>query len=125
MSATKALSAGLPHAPAPYSQGIASGDFIFISGQTGIDHNTGNLPDDFESQARQAFKNVEIILKAAGSSLSKVIKTTIWLTDAANFSRLNELYAEYFPSNAPARSTPIVGLPKEGLLISIEAVASA
>ena len=76
----------------------------------------------FDAQARQAFENLSTVLQAAGSGLQYVVKTTIFMADAANFAALNQLFKEYFPTKPPARSVPIVQLPR-GLLISIEAVA--
>jgi 2-iminobutanoate/2-iminopropanoate deaminase len=113
----------VPHAPAVYSQAVRAGNFIFVAGQAGVDLNSGKIAEAFETQARQAFENLSLVLSACGSSLQNVVKTTIWLRDAANFIELNELYAEYFPKNAPARSTPIVDLPKPNMQISIEAIA--
>jgi len=115
----------LPHTPAVYSQGVCVGNLVFVAGQAGVDFKTGKLADDFETQARQAFDNLSLVLHACGSSLRQVVKTTVWLRDAANFDLLNKLYAEYFPKDAPARSTPVVDLPKPNLLISIEAIAVA
>jgi len=123
MKITPVGSDKLPHAPAVYSQGVRVGNLVFIAGQTGFNFDTGQLADDFEGQARQAFENLLLVLRASGSSLQQVVKTTVWLRDAANFDSLNKLYAEYFPKAAPARSTPIVDLPKPNLLISIEAIA--
>lgn len=113
----------IPHPEFVYSQAILAEKLVFIAGQPGIDFNTGIVSGSFESQARQAFYNLSLVLEASGSKLDKIVKTTIWLTDASNFGQLNELYAEYFPNNPPARSTPIVGLPMPNLLISIEAIA--
>ena len=118
-----AITSGLPHAPSSYSQATKVGNLIFIAGQTGVDFTTGNISNDFETQARQAIENLKTVLVAAGSSMEQVAKTTVWLCDAKNFETLNKLYAEYFPVNPPARSTPIVKLPKESLQISIEAIA--
>jgi 2-iminobutanoate/2-iminopropanoate deaminase len=114
----------MPKALGPYSHAVRLGDLLFIAGQAGIDLTTGTAPDAFEAQARQAFQNLRTVLEAAGSSLGHVAKTTIFLTDAANFPKLNELYAEFFPTKPPARSVPIVQLPR-GLLISIECFAAA
>jgi len=114
---------GLPHPPFSYSQATRVGNLLFIAGQGGVDFATGNLADDFETQARQAFENIKIVLAAAGSSMRQVAKTTVWLCDAENFETLNKLYAEYFPENPPARSTPVVNLPRPNLKISIEAIA--
>ncbi len=113
----------MPPQLGPYSHAVRAGNLLFISGQAGLDPAT-NAPrgDDFDSQARQAFENLSSVLQAAGSGLQYVVKTTIFMADPAWFARLNQLYAEYFPTNPPARSVPIVQLPR-GLLISIEAVA--
>jgi 2-iminobutanoate/2-iminopropanoate deaminase len=113
----------LPHPPFCYSQATKVGNLIFVAGQSGMNFTTGNIADDFETQARQAFENLKIVLAAASCSMQQVAKTTVWLCDAANFDTLNKLYAEYFPINPPARSTPVVNLPKANLLISIEAIA--
>lgn len=113
----------MPKALGPYSHAVRIGDLLFISGQGGIDPVTGEIPEGFSAQARQAFQNLATVLQAAGSDLEHVAKTTIFLTNAAEFTKLNELYAEFFPKNPPARSVPIVQLPR-GLLISIECVGA-
>src|SRR5262249_366296 len=95
---------GIPHSSAVYSQGVRAGNLVFISWQAGVDHTTGKIADDFQTQARLAFENLSTVLRASGSSLERVVKTTVWLRDAANFDLLNKLYAEYFPKNPPARS---------------------
>ena len=115
--------ANMPKALGPYSHAVRLGDLLFIAGQAGINATTGTAPDAFDAQARQAFENLATVLEAAGSSLQHVAKTTVFLTNADNFPKLNELYAEFFPTNPPARSVPIVQLPK-GLLISIECMAA-
>lgn len=113
----------LPPALGPYSHAVRAGDFIFLAGQPGIDPASGKVAgEDFRSQANQAFKNFARVLKASGSSMEQVVKTTVFLTDASHFPILNELYSEYFTENPPVRSTPIVQLPR-GLLISIECIA--
>jgi 2-iminobutanoate/2-iminopropanoate deaminase len=112
----------MPKALGPYSQAVRAGDFLFVAGQAGLDPTTGAAGDSFEAQARQAFENLSTVLRAAGSSLQHVVKTTIFLADAAAFPAMNQLYGEYFPTNPPVRSTPIVQLPR-GLLISIECIA--
>jgi 2-iminobutanoate/2-iminopropanoate deaminase len=107
----------------PYSQAMRVGDLLFTAGQPGIDPGTGAAAGEtFEAQARQAIANLRAVLEDAGSGLARVVKTTCFVADATAFSKLNELYAEYFPSAPPVRSTPIVSLPR-GLLISIEAIA--
>ena len=107
----------------PYSQAVQSGGLIFVAGQAGIDPVTGAVVGStFERQARQAFENLRAILEDAGSGLEHVVKTTCWLAAPEAFDQLNALYTEYFSTDPPARSTPIVQLPR-GLLFSIEAVA--
>ena len=117
-------SSNIPHPAMSYSQAVRVGNLIFVAGQTGFNFESGFISTDFETQARQAFDNLSAVLAAADSGLDKVAKTTIWLVDAANFDCLNKLYAEYFPTNPPARSTPIVALPKKEFQLSIEAIAT-
>jgi len=116
---------GTPRVPriGPYSQVMRVGGLLFTAGQPGIDPATG-VPagDTFEAQARQAIANLRAALEDAGSGLERVVKTTCFVADPTAFPKLNELYAEYFPSAPPVRSTPIVNLPR-GLLFSIEAIA--
>ena len=113
----------MPKTLGPYSQAVRAGDFLYVAGQPGLDPMTGALAgESFEAQASQAFENLSTVLRAAGSGLQHVVKTTIFMADAGAFPKMNELYREYFPHNPPVRSTPIVQLPR-GLLISIECVA--
>ena len=113
----------MPPQLGPYSHAVRAGNLIFTAGQAGLDPAT-NAPkgEAFDDQARQAFENLSTVLQAAGSGLQYVVKTTIFMADASNFATLNQLFKEYFPTSPPARSVPIVQLPR-GLLISIEAVA--
>jgi 2-iminobutanoate/2-iminopropanoate deaminase len=85
----------MPKALGPYSHAVRLGDLLFVAGQAGINPTTGTAPDMFDAQARQAFQNLATVLDAAGSSLQHVAKTTVFLTDAANFPKMNELYAEF------------------------------
>src|ERR1700683_2055047 len=115
----------IPKTKGPYSQVTRLDQTLFVSGQERCDPVCGEVrAGSFDVQARQAFENLSAALRAAGSGLEHVVKTTVFLCDPANFSALNKLYAEYFPSNPPARSTPIVKLPLEQLAISIEAIAA-
>lgn len=115
-----------PKAIGPYSQAIRTGNFIFSAGQLGLDPSTMELvADGVEAQTRQVLTNLKHVLEAAGSSLSHAVKTTVFLTDMANFAAMNAVYAEYFPENPPARSTvAVAGLPKGGL-VEIEVIALA
>lgn len=108
----------------PYSQAVrATGDLLFVSGQPGVDPATGEAAGpSIEAQARQAFRNLETVLKAGGSRLDLVVNTTILVTDISSFAEINRLFAEHFPTNPPARMMMQVPLPK-GLLISIGCVA--
>jgi 2-iminobutanoate/2-iminopropanoate deaminase len=108
----------------PYSQAVKSGGLLFVSGQPGVDPATGQAAGrTFYSQGRQAFINLETVLKAGGSRLDLVVNTTVLLSDVANFPEVNRLFEEYFPRDAPARMTMQVPLPK-GLMISIGCVAA-
>lgn len=114
-----------PNAPAaigPYVQAKVSGNFVFLSGQLGMSPD-GVLPADFATQAHNSLKNVAAILEAAGSSLSKVLKATVFLSDIGNFQALNAIYAEYFKAPCPARSCfEVARLPKDAL-VEIEVIA--
>ena len=114
-------SPAMPVAIGPYSHAVRAGDFVFISGQPGIDAATGAVPQGgFEAEARQAFVNLRTVVIAAGASLERVVRTTVFLANVEHFPAMNQLFAEFFPSAPPARATPIVGLPR-GLQISIDA----
>ena len=113
----------MPAPLGPYSMVVRAGEFLFVAGQAGIVPETGQVAEGgFEGQARQAYANLKAVLVAAGSSLSQVVKTTTFVGNAEDVPTSNHLYAEFFPIDPPARSTPIVGLPR-GLLFSIEAIA--
>ena len=108
----------------PYSQAVRTGDLLFVSGQPGIDPQTGAVAGpDFATQARQAFRNLETVLEAGGSRLDLVVNTTVLVTEISNFPEINRLFAEFFPSDPPARMTMQVPLPN-GLLFSIGCVAA-
>ena len=111
-----------PGAIGPYSQGYEVNGMVFTSGQIPVDPATGNIPEGIAAQAEQSCKNVGEILKAAGSGYDKVIKTTCFLAEIADFAAFNEVYAKYFVSK-PARSCVAVkDLPK-GVLCEVEAIA--
>ena len=115
-----------PAAVGPYSQGVQAGDLIYTAGQLGIVPGTKEFAGlDIESQTRQALENLEAVLKAAGSCLAHVVKTTVFLQDIEEFSRMNGVYAEFFPEEPPARSAvQVTALPLGGR-VEIEAVAMA
>lgn len=113
-----------PGAIGPYSQGFIAGGFVYTSGQIPVNPADGTVPEGITAQTEQSCKNVGAILEAAGSGYGKVIKTTCFLADIADFAAFNEVYAKYFTSK-PARSCVAVkDLPK-GVLCEIEAVAEA
>ena len=115
----------LPKALGPYSPGVVLGDLIFVSGQGAVDPKTGKLAgDDVESQTEQVFKNIEAILKAAGSGLDKIVRCGVFLTDMREFSRMNAVYERMMAGNRPVRTTvQAAGLPMEGLKVEIDAIA--
>jgi len=107
-----------------FPQAVIANDLIFLSGTPGYDLATGKvINDDFEDQTRQCFQNIKIILEEAGSSISKVVKTTIFMVAGNDFSIINKVYTEFFPENPPARSTPQVMPFPAGILISVECIA--
>ena len=114
-----------PAAIGPYSQAIKAGDMIFVSGQIPIDPATGEFAgEDIATQTRQSLTNIREILKAAGTDMSAVVKTTVLLSDIADFAAMNEVYAEFFSEPYPARAAfQAAALPK-GAKVEIEAIAS-
>ena len=107
----------------PYSQAIIAGDFVFCSGQIGIDPKTGELKQGIEKQTEQVLKNLEVILKEIDLSLENVVKTTVYLKNISEFSKMNKIYANFFKKQKPARATvEVSNLPKNAL-IEIEAIA--
>lgn len=117
---------GLPTPVGPYSPGIAFDRLVFVSGQGAIDPATGQLAGlDIESQTDQVFRNLEAILKAAGTDLSHVIRCGVYLVDMRDFASMNAVYARWFGDHRPARTTVAVSsLPHAGLRVEIDAVAS-
>jgi len=115
--------AKVPRTTEVFPQAVITNNFIFISGTPGFDPATGKLSDDFEDQAMQAFMNIKTILTEAGSSMDKIVKTTVFMVSGNGFSILNKVYAAVFPENAPARSTPQVMPFPAGILISVECIA--
>jgi len=113
-----------PKAIGPYSQAIQAGNFLFLSGQIPIDPKTGELvKGDIRKQTQQVLENIKGILESQGLGMENVVKSTIFLKDIANFNQVNEVYATYFPSSPPARSTvEVAKLPRDAD-IEIEALA--
>jgi 2-iminobutanoate/2-iminopropanoate deaminase len=124
MSKTVVRTDSAPAAAGPYSQAIVANGFVFCAGQVAYVPGTRTLADGgIQGQTRQALNNIKAVLEAAGSSMDNVVKTTVFLSDINNFAAMNEVYATFFGSNPPARSTVQVVLPL-GALIEIEAVAT-
>ena len=114
-----------PNAPAaigPYSQGMIAGGLVFCSGQIPVDPATGNIPEGITAQAEQSCRNVAAVLAAAGSDAARVIKTTCFIADMADFAAFNEVYAKYF-TGKPARSCCAVKTLPKNVLCEIEAIA--
>lgn len=113
-----------PAAVGPYSQAIDTGNLVFLSGQLGIDRQTGMMVDGLEAQTHQAFRNIQYVLAEAGLTLANIAKVTVFLNDIQDFSKVNEIYASYFKQPYPARSAfQVAALPMNGL-VEIEVIAS-
>jgi len=112
-----------PRAVGPYSAAVIAGDMVYVSGNLGLDPETGEfVPGGIEAETRQALMNLSAVLEAAGTSLANVVKTTVFLQDMGEFGQMNAVYAEFFPSEPPARSAvEVVKLPKGGV-VEIEAI---
>lgn len=113
-----------PAAIGPYSQAVKYNGLVFTSGVIPVDPASGIIPDGIEAQAEQAFSNIKNLIEEAGSSMSDVIKTTVFINDMQDFGKVNEIYAKYFAQPYPARSCVEVSrLPKD-VLIEVEAVCA-
>jgi 2-iminobutanoate/2-iminopropanoate deaminase len=113
-----------PAAIGPYSQAIQAGNTVYVSGQLPVDPSTGEFAGaDIQSQTRQSLTNIKNILASAGTDMSKAVKTTVFLSDIADFAAMNEVYAEFFTEPYPARAAfQVAALPK-GAKVEIECVA--
>jgi len=114
----------VPAAIGPYSVAVSAGDLIFVSGQLGLDKDTGQMVEGgIQAQTRQALTHMKAILESAGTTMQNVVKTTVFLMDMAQFAEMNAVYAEFFTESFPARSAiQVAGLPKGGI-VEIEAIA--
>lgn len=113
-----------PQAIGTYSQAIRANGVVYLSGQIGLDPNTMQLVEGIDAQIHQVLKNMQAVADAAGASLDHALKITVFLTDLANFTRLNEIMAEYFSQPYPARSAVGVSELPRGALVEIEAILS-
>jgi 2-iminobutanoate/2-iminopropanoate deaminase len=114
-----------PKAIGPYSQAVDLGDLVFLSGQIPLDPATGQFvgAGDIQAQTERVLQNVQGVLKTAGLTMANVVRTTVYLVDLAEFAKMNEIYAKYFATEPPARSTvQVVALPK-GARVEIDAIA--
>jgi 2-iminobutanoate/2-iminopropanoate deaminase len=116
---------GLPSPMGPYSPGIVFDRLVIVSGQGAIDSSTGELAgSDVETQTRQVFRNMQAILEAAGSDLSRVLRCGVFLVDLRDFEKMNAVYADVFGEHRPARTTvQVAALPNPGLRVEIDAIA--
>ncbi|TFG44448.1 MAG: RidA family protein [Gemmatimonadales bacterium] len=121
---TVVTTADAPKAIGPYSQAMVHGPMVFTAGQVALDPATMELvPGGVAEQSERVFTNLRAVLSAAGTGLDKVIKTTVYLVDMADFGAMNEVYAKHFGDHRPARSTvAVAGLPK-GALVEIDVIA--
>lgn len=113
---------GLPKPAGPYSPAIMAGDYVFCAGQVGRNPATGEMGTTIEEQTRQVLLNLQSVLKAAGASLDNAVKTTVFMADMNEFSRMNAEYTKFFPRDPPARSTVGVTM-APGIKVEIELVA--
>lgn len=113
-----------PQAIGPYSQAIRSGDLLFLSGQVGLDPQSGSLVEGgLEAETTRALQNLEAVLLAAGAGLDRVVKTTVFLVDLGDFQAMNAIYARAFGETRPARSTVQVSALPRGARVEIDAIA--
>ena len=125
MATTAISTPGAPRAIGPYSQGIRANGFLFTAGQVGFDPESGELVDGgIAEQTHRVLQNLRAILRAGGTDVAHVVKTTVFLVDMADFALMNEVYAEFFGDHRPARSTVAVASLPRGARVEIEATAT-
>ena len=112
-----------PAAIGPYNQGIVAGGFLYTSGQLPINPVTGLVPSSIEEQTVQVLDNLKAIIEAAGSTMEKVLKCTVYIVDFNDFAVMNNIYSTYFPTNPPARATVGISKLAKNALVEIDAIA--
>lgn len=112
-----------PAAVGPYSQAVVTNNMLFTSGQIPVNPLTGEIPDGIEAQANQVFTNLKNLLEAAGTSIAKAVKTTVFIQNMDDFAKVNQIYETYFSAPYPARSCVEVSKLPKGVLIEVEAIA--
>ena len=117
---------GAPEAVGPYSHAVRTGDLLFCSGQIPLDPGTGELvgQDDVQAQARRCLENLELVAAAGGGELAQAVRCTIYLTDMGDFAAVNEVYAEFFVSDPPARAAVGVAALPKGANVEIDAIVA-
>jgi 2-iminobutanoate/2-iminopropanoate deaminase len=124
MPRTVVFTGRAPRPVGPYSQAVKAGGWVFVAGQVAIDPATGKLVEgDIRAQARRTLMNVKEILEAAGASLRDVVKVNVYLARQEDFQAMNEVYREFFTENPPARTTVVVKMVSDAILIEVDAVA--
>jgi 2-iminobutanoate/2-iminopropanoate deaminase len=122
-SAVRTEEAPAPFQGSPYSQAIKAGELVFVSGQLGVTPSGDLVGDTIEEQTEQAFRNIRAILEAAGSSLDRIVKTTVYLTSLAHFAGMNDVYRRHVGDVPPARATVGISELPSGAMIEIEVIA--
>lgn len=115
--------ANAPAAIGPYSQAVVAGNMVYTSGQIPVNPATGEIPEGICAQANQVFVNIKNLLKDAGTSIERVVKTTVFIQNMEDFATVNEIYASYFTEPFPARSCVEVAKLPKGVLLEVEAIA--
>jgi 2-iminobutanoate/2-iminopropanoate deaminase len=123
-SAVRTEAAPAPFQGAPYSQAIRAGEYVFVSGQLGLKPGDKEIEGAIEEQTEQAFANLRAILEEAGTSLDRLVKTTVFLADLGDFAGMNDVYARHVGGTPPARSTVEVAALPSGAKVEIEAIAA-
>jgi 2-iminobutanoate/2-iminopropanoate deaminase len=109
----------------PYSQAVRCGNLVFVSGQLPLDPKTGAVPEGIAAETRQVFENLKAVLEAAGSSLDKALKVSVYMKDLGEFAEMNRVYATYLRDNPPARLTVQVAALPKGVSVEIDVIAEA